>query len=514
MYSFKNFSPEIEMAETHPNIEVMNHEINQQTTQDINAILAPSAVGVGSLKAGERIFKALRTQVCSSQKTGGSKSIRNRSRHSRRPRIIQHGGAMNDWANAAYVHLTHGASDGVLCFYQLIIFIDIVRVLNIADHFDSNQCKAIVGIIRTNLTNKNILSAYFQSFTPSDVKNLASGASAVGFIGYTMGPELVKGLSLIAQHVLLLPLQQGLVACAITIVNQISAVSFTGAVFVGICIHSFFHPSGTPLSLLPQDYYEIIDVEQAARALARYAGTTVKTAAINKFVQTKNFFRAIIEKVATGIQFMQWSVATAKHYYRTGIAATACNKLTADTLNLMATGPVTLDHLELLSNHLVTILHEIRDQIPELKDAVTNAFTAGHQCTEHDIRVASGLSRPPCQPGSNVLVKTAEHMAELAANQRAQLEAVAKQATTVFPRISLPPKTAPPSSPSSTSNQRPLKRPGSGWDVGGPLDVEQHSKKKGGSSKHKKKHPRSTNKRKLLVKRIRRRSMKHKKKCN
>ena len=36
----------------------------------------------------------------------------------------------------------------------------------------------------------------------------------------------------------------------------------------------------------------------------------------------------------------------------------------------------------------------------------------------------------------------------------------------------------------------------------------------GGSSKHKKKHPRSTNKRKLLVKRIRRRSMKHKKKVN
>lgn len=36
--------------------------------------------------------------------------------------------------------------------------------------------------------------------------------------------------------------------------------------------------------------------------------------------------------------------------------------------------------------------------------------------------------------------------------------------------------------------------------------------RRGGSSKHKKKHPRSTNKRKLLVKRIRRRSMKHKKK--
>ena len=46
------------------------------------------------------------------------------------------------------------------------------------------------------------------------------------------------------------------------------------------------------------------------------------------------------------------------------------------------------------------------------------------------------------------------------------------------------------------------------WDRG----ETRWDQRKGGSSKHKKKHPRTTNKRKLLVKRVRRRSMKNKKK--
>jgi hypothetical protein len=55
-----------------------------------------------------------------------------------------------------------------------------------------------------------------------------------------------------------------------------------------------------------------------------------------------------------------------------------------------------------------------------------------------------------------------------------------------------------------------------GWDMGRDGDdrgsYSMDPGMRGGSSKHKKKHPRSTNKRKLLVKRVRRRSMKHKKK--
>ena len=521
--------------------------------------------------AGKQIFEFLKTQICTALQTqgseksmeGGSKPIRNRSRrrHRRRPRTIQRGGAMTQWANCAYDELIKidGSGDTTLVFYQLIIFIDIIRVLKKEDDFNADDCEAIVRIIRANLTNANVLSAYFQSFldniTATQLKNGIAATATVSFLGYNYGPTLVQGLAMIVGvigGVIPAPtLKYGLVVCATEFVNYLTSVSFSGAIMIGVFIHSYFYPSGKHYSPLPPEYYAITDIPDAVAYFASHVASMGGVAAENKFIQIKSFFRAIVDRVESGIRFMTWSVKTALLYYRTtgimGATADACDKITAATLERMAINPVTPMELAQLSSNITTILTQIGQQIPSFTEAVTQALsTANIYCIESDIHGAVDVPRPLCRPVSDVLINTIEYM-------RAQAEAAAARASqeprvlpapaqAVLGAVSQPPQ-VPAAGPATFSVPPPYRSRsrsrsrGRDGDYRGMDDRRRDdrdrdyrrrddkdgmrrddrrrdyrvggSRMNGGSSKHKKKYPRSTNKRKLLVKRVRRRSMKH-----
>ncbi len=519
---------------------------------------------------GKKIFESLKAKlrpICTgstgSSMKGGSKPIRNRnrirSRHSRRPRSIQRGGAMNQWASCAYDSLVREQRDTTLCFYQLIVFIDIVRLLGIENQFNDAQCRTIVDIIRANLTDAHILSAYFQSFlttiTTSDVLEGMAVTTTGAYFGYNYGPDLVEGLASIVQGSPVGYLKDGLIACATSFVQYLTSVSSSGAILIGVCIHSCFYPSGEDLPSLPKEFYDITDFQEAATQLFKHVGRVAGVAAKNKFIQTKEFFKSIFMRVASGIKFTVWSVNTARKYYLTtgvkGAATDACAELTARTLNTIHDGkPITIARLAQLSSNLTAILTQIGEQISEFGVKVNEALKIGKiDCTDADIRGALAVERPLCRPVSGALISTVERMAALdaKANQRQQellesasspepvLRAAAAPAQAVPWGVSYTPPPVVPSGPNSFSvpPQQQLQQPQQSYwgnmDSGrirrlkrgiNSNDDDNHPSSKfsktttnGGSSKHKKKHTRSTNKRKLLVKRVRRRrSMKNKNK--
>jgi hypothetical protein len=462
---------------------------------------------------------------------------------------------MKHWANCAYELLVREQRDTTLCFYQLIVFIDIVRVLKIQDQFNDAHCETIVRIIRANLTDAKILSAYFQSFltniTASDVKEILPAAATATFFGYNYGPQLVKGLAMIVQAIPVGILKDGLIECATLFVDYLTDVSFSGAILIGVCIHSYFHPSGETLPSLPPEYSQTTGFRDAAGILFGHATNVAAVAATNKFTQTKNFFKSIFERVESGIEFTEWSVKTARYYYTTtgarGALTDACATLTARTLEKIHNDtPITTANLAQLSSNLTAILTQI-GQLPEFADKVTAALTIGKiDCTDADVRDAIGVDRPLCIPVSGALTSTIERMQKLDdVAKRRQQELLAPTfsqepvlpmaaAAAVLGGVSQPPQVGP-QGPNSLSVHRSITKaplppspqlgrpprygtPGFQSKWGAPVPVknvklrDDSKMNDGGSSKHKKKHPRSTNKRKLLVKRVRRRSMKNKNK--
>ena len=492
--------------------------MEQISQEEINEIL--SKVGTTILSTNEEI----KQMVPSS--SGGSKSIRNRNRRSNRSNRmrnrhrVQHGGSREDWITHACQLIFPQPAENpftTLGFYQLIMFLGILDYLKLSElPLDQDKCTALVGIIQTNLTNEDILASYINSMLAGTTRpRVIAGALTVAWHWDSISSIILSGIHFILSAASTIAYSS---ATEFIIQKVLAAYTFLGArltVSIGMMLYSLIPrivltgPSGLAAAIAP----ESVDGQSYA-----YTFTTNACGIAQGQVQkTFDVFHAMITSICNISTAILRAGSAAKRYYQNPITIQE-NAVTRLLDYVTSKGPVTPERMGMLNAQLQQILRQIQ-QSQLLSQYVTAGTT---EC--NDANIAQALAAISPIPGQ--LAPTAAHMASAASPDPRVPPATAP--VVVLPGVSQPQVVAsgpatfsvPPPQPQQSKywgidkeSRPPIpRRTNSRWDVVEPVKKPNDKGKNGGSSKHKKKHPRSTNKRKLLVKRVRRRSMKHKKK--
>ncbi len=507
------------------------------------------------VQSAKIITFAIREQ-CNPKGLGGG------SRRRRRPRSIQRGGDphMADWVKCAYMVIT---VENTIPFipvhlYTLVVFANIIKLLKLdQESLDKGNCEQILGIIRSKLGSKDFLGAYIQSclvtnltMSQEELARVAAKEFLVyqtltqldNFIQTMTGNNITEILAFIVPNIITVA------SYLVTMPTTISSVS--GIALLGI-VHGYFFPD--PAKIQWTFAREADDVSRTSHLVG-----VVSAVAHNRFLATKNLFLATIKQIANFINFARQSSIVARQILDDPIVGVpvACRAIADKTLASMSS-PSEADTLHTLSQ-LSQSIHEILVEIgklPRYTDKVRAVLQMNIHCTSEDLRAVHEckLTMSPdfkavadqvnavneAAAASSASISTSPTMAAAAAAAAsASTSPVGAAAAAVVPTgVSHPQGVKQMMGPYSSSIPRPpmgakggIVRLDPSHDanamqsaVQSVIGVDSRPRRaptrwgpplsrKGGSSKHKKKHPRSTNKRKLLVKRIRRRSMKHKKK--
>ena len=476
----------------------------------------------------------------SSGMDGGRKSTRTRSHNNRRPRRnLQRGGAKlgphaQAWAAEAenIMSRTYPAdTSNTLRFYRLIIFIDLIHLLELdSQQPDRDKCNDLVTAICTHLNNENILTAYFRC-TFGSLTDVVGGVAGTAYAASSVFPYFTQVLTYIVSN----PATTMVVNLALTFVSNVLPYTGldprtpTGIINWGIVIYGLFNPRP------PSPAQQVATAEQS---FLRRQGSNIQQIVITR---VKTTVRAFSDAPGGLMRIIKAAKYYAEHGARRA-ASDACSGAVRMVLGkLVSSGEVRQDMLIQLGGAFERIVQQVSpEKAAEMKCKFIKQFTdqAGAELLQ-ELQTAAIIDPAKMQAAvATVCVSTA-----------------------VPPTVSLPPALSvpppvypvgphslsihPPPQPHwGNMNHERFNRLTSRGGItgtnfkpkitqvipGGIIDpanldsslrVQQQpkansrwDKKSGGSSKHKKNHPRPTNKRKLLVKRVRRRSMKHKKKCN
>jgi hypothetical protein len=510
---------------------------------------------------------------------GGRKSTRTRSHNNRRRRHSQRGGAKlgphaQDWAGAAEQNMTstNPTANATLRFYRLIIFVDIIHLLQLDSRaVDLGQCNALSDIICRHLTDEDVLTAYLTAKFGSKCE-VVFGMAGAGYAACQSGalPYFTRILTYISS----LPGLESVSTFAVTVVDATMDILGLGASFYGIINWGLllfgFSKMYTNLGAPPtQDIVE----ERLPRPLAILYRFVLRPLLVSGVVTASQAFSQIpggIKKLFTA----------AKYYKEHGAGAAlrdACRSITPTLDKLIDSSDTNPRVFIQLGKNFEDIINEFTKNTAvanQLKCRFMTQFAneegaskllAALRVTIDPACASSGaaarvVTNPPTF-ASNAVLSAPGAVAGVDPTSQAVLSAPGYQQlpppqTTLSqpqqqqqasyqqyqqqPQQPQQPTFLDQYQPNSNSHKDSLRkvrggivRPGTGtsskpdlrllnelaikstgtginrkstrdeWGPRGP---------RGGSSKHKKKHPRPTNKRKLLVKRVRRRSMKNKKK--
>ena len=430
------------------------------------------------------------------------------SRHRRRPRSIQRGGDdhMNDWVTFACRELIGPDATRVtkLQSYTLVVFANIIRLLeiNITNLHEATAIE-ILRIIRSNLRSVDILGAYVQSCLVTSLtisQDELASVAAKNFLVYALLSEIdnymgIAGFRMADIVLVVVPKIISVASYLITMPATITSVS--GITLLG-AIHGYFHPD-------PERIKWTIGRSDSSVTIFEHTRTIANAVYQNRYLATKNLFLATIKRIANIISITRQVAIAARGILRGNPDALTgtCRAVANQTLESMS-GPVTLDTLQQMSEITHQILTEIGRQ-PAYTVKVNQVLNMNIDCTSDDLEHCNlAIASPALQAAAEPVAVASSASASTSTSP------VGAAAAAVVPAdVSHSPGMGPHSS-SVPAAQRPLRFRSQIY-----LAEERRKKSKtgeGGSSKHKKKHPRSTNKRKLLVKRIRRRSMKNKNK--
>ena len=529
--------------------------MEQISQEEINEIL--SKVDTTILSTNEEI----KQMVPSS--SGGSKSIRNRNRRSNRSNRmrnrhrVQHGGSRDEWITHAcqLIFPRPAANENpftTLGFYQLIMFLGILDYLQLSElPLHQDKCNALVGIIQTNLTNEDILASYINSMLAGTTgPGVVAGAATVAWYWESISSIILSGIHFILSAASTIAYSS---ATKFIIRKVLAAYTFLGARLtfsIGMMLYSLIRRI---ISTGPRGVVAAIAPPRVKGESYAYTFTTNACEIAQSQVQkTFNVFHTMTTSIYSISTAILRAGSAAKGYYQN--PRTIQEHAVTTLLDYVTSkGAVTPQSIQMLEAQLQQILREI-GQNKLLREHVPAGTT---KCT--DANIAQALAAISPIPGQ--LDPTAAHVAAAASPE--PVFAAAPQA--VLADVSQPQIVAsgpatlsvPPPQPQlqpvhqRQQQQQPIGRDGDrdrsrsrdydrsgdgdyrgrdrgwdrGWDRGNrdrgnrdrgnrdmDRDRDRDRDRGGGSSKHKKKHPRSTNKRKFLVKRVRRRSMKHKKK--
>lgn len=435
------------------------------------------------------------------------------SRHRRRPRSIQRGGDdhMNDWVTFACREIIDpGAKEFTkLQLYTLVVFANIIKLLEInTTNLHEATAIEILRIIRSNLRSVEILGAYVQSCLVTSLtisQDELASVAAKNFLVYALLSEIDNYMDSIAgfrmADIVLFVVPKIISVASYLITMPATITSVSGITLLG-AIHGYFYPD-------PERIKWTIGRSDSSVTIFEHTRTIANAVYQNRYLATKNLFLATIKRIANVISITRQVAIAARGILRGNPDAVtgACRAVANQTLESMS-GPVTLDTLKRMSEYTHQILTEIGAKLPAYTVKVNQVLNMNIDCTSDDLEHCNLAMAPALQPA-------AEPAAVASSASASTSPVAAAPAAVVLRDISHPPDVqqimVPHSSsvPNTTAVQPPPQYRSRIYLA------EQRKKSKpgnGGSSKHKKKHPRSTNKRKLLVKRIRRRSMKHKKK--
>jgi hypothetical protein len=494
----------------------------QQLEQQLDAILTivdemvkPTSDDLEKLNLPEDVVLKLTS--------GGSKSIRNRTRHRRRHRRnVQHGGDnATTWINNAYDQLlrTQPGGSPTLVFYQLIMFVAILKHLKLdTENFDelpdaAAKCNAIVEIITDNLTTEHVLAAYTNAAlgTIDPVYSAASALTARHAVN-TFGPKIMKVLAFL----------NGLLPYASTALAAIRefTVSAISAIYTEV-------DSGILLSFGIMAYTAATNPATDPALGNPGVAERVCKFASNWYGNAHAFFYAALTKMKLIYDQSSTLLEHALEHARQGRVH---SELTKKLLEYMSREPITSANLTTLGGQMKNMIIAIRHS-EILRPHLTDGFL---QCGYDSVGIAAeAIGRIPGTNPSQAVFGTLQSADNQSAAAREvagkewlkkQGQLVHKQRADRFPGLKLNPgddraprdnnRADPYRRPQGPDNSRRRAGDSGNGGYGGPRDRDDRGLyRRGGSSKHKKKHPRSTNKRKLLVKRVRRRrSMKNKNK--
>lgn len=523
-------------------------QIEKEMDKSVNEILTRDMILPAEVEHhAQQMLNAI-VSKCTGRSTATATSRAGGSRHRRRPRSIQRGGDdhMSDWVTfACRVFIGPGAKEFTqLQLYKLVMFANIIKLLEInTTILDEDAAIRILDIISRHLKSDEILGAYVQSCLVTSLtisqEELASVA-AKNFVVYALLSEInnymvsIAGISVETILGLVVPKIINVASYLVTMPATITSVS--GITLLGI-IHGYFYPDPERIK------WTIQRPDASAVSRVEHVRTIATALVHNRFLATKNLFLATIKQFANVISITRQTASVAKQILDGSPDAltVACRAIANKTLESMS--GVDLETLKQMSGCIHLILTEIGSH-PAYTGKVNQVLNMNIDCTGDDVAAVQhcklAFVSPALQPAAvqlNALNETAAVASSASASTSpspAAATAAAAPAAVVL-RGSHPQGV----SHSKSIHREPVGAKGKGGIVRlDPIhranavqsDVVQRAigvgqlrrlgetrwgpplPGKGGSSKHKKKHPRSTNKRKLLVKRIRRRSMKHKKK--
>lgn len=467
----------------------------------------------------------------------GRKFTRIRSRSRRPRRHPQRGGALGanapGWAKTAQDIMSQTCpadTSKTLQFYRLIIFIDLINLLELdSQQPDRDKCNDLVTAICTHLNDENILTAYFRC-TFGSLTDVVGGVAGTAYAASSIFPYFTQVLTYIVSN----PATTMVVNLALTFVSNVLPYTGldprtpTGIINWGIVIYGLFNPG-------PPSPAQVATVEQS---FLRRQGSNIQQIVITR---VKTTVRAFSDAPGGLMRIIKAAKYYAEHGARQAVTDACSGAVRMVLGTLVSSGEVRQDMLIQLGGAFERIVQQVSpEKAAEMKCKFIKQFTdqAGAELLQ-ELQTAAIIDPAKMQAAvATVCVSTA-----------------------VPPTVSLPPALSvpppvypvgphslsihPPPQPHwGNMNHERFNRLTSRGGItgtnfkpkitqvipGGIIDpanldsslrVQQQpkansrwDKKSGGSSKHKKNHPRPTNKRKLLVKRVRRRSMKHKKKCN
>ena len=470
---------------------------------------------------------------------GGRKSTRTRSHNNRRRRRhSQRGGVKlgrkaRDWAAAAEQNMisTNPTANATLRFYRLIIFVDIIHLLGLdKEEVNLDQCNALSDIICFNLDDEAVLTAYLTAKFGSKCE-VMFGLAGAGYAASQSGalPYFTRILTYISS----IPGLKSVSTFAVIIVDATMDILGLGASFYGIINWGLllfgFSKMYTNFKAPPtQDIVEA----RLPRPLAILYRFVFKPLVVSGVVTASQAFSQIpggIKKLFTA----------AKYYKERGAGAAlrdTCRAITPTLDKLIASTDTDPSVFIQLGKNFEKIINEFT-QTPavanQLKCRFMNQFADEKGAAE--LLAAFRVTIEPACTASSGAAASFGAATRVVTNPSTFASNVVLSAPEYPPQPTLSPPQPTISQPQQQhrqQQQRPVRgsmheehsrllqttmghMPASGSnrtepyrDPRGP--VRRYGR--GGSSKHKKKHPRPTNKRKLLVKRVRRRSMKNKNK--
>ena len=481
-----------------------------------------------------------------SNRGGGRKSTRVRthsSRHRRR-RHAQRGGALGThsqtWAEEAerLMKADCPAANTTLRFYRLIIFVDIIHLLRLdQEQLDPDRCKKLVGIICKYLNNEDVLAAYLVAKFGSIYKvmfGLAGVARDLANRGAF--PYFTRILTYIQTNETLANIS----TFAVTLVAGTLDVFGLDSSFDGIINWALM---AYGLHVVVDNYrkghrgeediiYDFLSKRRPTTPFAIIYGYVLKPLVISGIGTSYDFFSQFPDVTMRVI-------SAASHYREQGVGAAIsdatgaargmCAAVTGPIIAKLVgwittsqANPIILSQLGFTFEAIITEFDESPQRAVELKCAFIKQFANGGTKQEvadrtmllNQLHALTMCSPAPQGAAASFGAALGNPTQGAAASFGAALGNPTHGAAASF----VNPLGGVVRNSTDNANlrkpkggvEKPDKGTGTGrkpsrWDQVGP---------RGGSSKHKKKHPRPTNKRKLLIKRVRRRrtTMKNKNK--